>query len=187
MEDADLSALVAAAVTGDRGAWDELVHRFSGLVWAIARSYRMRQQDVEDVSQTVWLLLSTSLRQLRDPDALPGWLGTTTRRECARLVRKAWRERPLEVRAGSDEPPNHGQPTPEEAALRSELRHEVRTAFRQLGERCRQLLSLLVVDPPMTYRAIGAALDMPLGSVGPTRGRCLDELRKLSGLSSTNS
>src|SRR5262249_44965432 len=104
MEDADLPALVAAAVAGGRGAWEELVRRFGRLVWAIARSYRLSQQDVEDVSQTVWLQLSISLRQLRDPDALPGWLVTATRRECIRFAHKAKWERPSEFVSGSNDP-----------------------------------------------------------------------------------
>jgi RNA polymerase sigma factor (sigma-70 family) len=178
MRNSDLSVLVAAAVDGDRRGWDELVRRFGGLVWATARSFRLGHQDIEDVSQTVWLSLALHLRQLREAAALPGWLVTATRRECVRVVNRTRREGPSAGEPREGDLPDLVSAQPEESVLREERRREVRAAFDRLGFRCRQLLSLLVLDPPPTYAVVSQALEMPLGSVGPTRQRCLEQLRK---------
>jgi RNA polymerase sigma factor (sigma-70 family) len=187
MTDVDVTALVAAAGAGERDAWDELVRRFGSLVWAVARSFRLSQHDAEDVSQTVWLLLASHIGRLRDPEALPGWLATATRRESLRVARRRQTEDVMSDAPGSlEEPPDQLFPQPEEVVLRAELRREVRAAFARLSQRCRALLSLLAVDPPATYRTIALALDMPMGSIGPIRARCLDTLRRLTRLPDTS-
>jgi RNA polymerase sigma factor (sigma-70 family) len=181
MRNSDLSVVVAAAVAGDRRGWDELVRRFGGLVWATARSFRLTHQDVEDVSQTVWLQLATHIRSLREPAALPGWLATATRREGLRVANRTRRDAPLYPDPRGDDPPDRVSPLPEELVLREERRRQVRAAFERLGERCRQLLSLLAADPPVTYAVVSKVLEMPLGGVGPTRARCLEQLRRYLG------
>jgi RNA polymerase sigma factor (sigma-70 family) len=148
------------------------------MVWGIARSYRLSAHDVEDVSQTTWLLLATHLRSLEDPAAVGGWLATTARRESLRVVRRQGREvlvdPPVEI-----QPTGSLAETGEEVVLRTERRTQVQSAFARLPDHCRQLLVLLMRDPPAPYEEISARLGVPRGSIGPTRARCLDRLRKV--------
>ncbi|TWD79127.1 RNA polymerase sigma factor (sigma-70 family) [Kribbella amoyensis] len=167
--------LVAQARDGDKGAWDQLVERYAPLVWAICRRYRLSAADAEDVGQSVWLRLVEHLPDLREPAALPGWVATTSRRECLRVLRMSKRNEPVDQTDGQDVP-DPGAPVDEDLLL-AERRHAVRSAFAQLSLRCRQLLLLLLEDPPRPYQEIGAALRMPVGSIGPSRARCLDKLR----------
>ena len=85
----DLTGLVARAGNGDKQAWDELVERYAPLIWSICRRYRLDRADADDVGQIVWLQLVDQLGSIRDPAALPGWLATTTQRECGRVLRAA--------------------------------------------------------------------------------------------------
>jgi RNA polymerase sigma factor (sigma-70 family) len=178
VDDPDLTDLVERARSGDESAWTALVRRFQPLVWASVRRIRIPLEDAEDASQLTWLLLASNLRKLRDPEAVAGWLATTARREALRLANRRV-EPPLseEVmqRPATDPPVDTG-------LLREEVRAQVRQAWQSLDLRCRQLLAMLAGDPPATYGAIGRALGVPLGSVGPTRARCLDRLRRASGL-----
>lgn len=176
---ADLSDLVRAAGQGDQHAWDGLVERFAGLVWHVARGHRLSEADAADVSQTVWLRLVESLPRLREPAALGGWLSTTTRHECLRLLRRSGREVSdaeidLTGKASDDQ-------TPEAAVEAGERRLAVRRALDRLPIRCQSLLRALAVNPDSSYIEISAALDMPVGSIGPTRGRCLEQLRRSLG------
>ena len=148
------------------------------MVWGIARSYRLSAHDAEDVSQTTWLLLATHLRSLVDPAAVGGWLATTARRESLRVVRRHGREVPVDPPAGI-EPPGSAAEAGEEVVLRAERRAQVRSAFSRLPEHCQQLLNLLMRDPPPSYEEISATLGVARGSIGPTRARCLDRLRKV--------
>jgi RNA polymerase sigma factor (sigma-70 family) len=190
--------LVAAAATGDQSAWDSLVGRYSGLVWSVTRSHRLGTADAADVFQTVWLRLVEHLDRLREPDHVGGWLAATARHECLRVLRSASRELPDEdVALARDAGTGRGDrsqadrlglapaPNPEAAVLASEERAALLAAYGRLSDRCRELLGLLVCDPPQSYAEISASLDMPIGSIGPTRGRCLTALRGL--LESTDS
>jgi RNA polymerase sigma factor (sigma-70 family) len=175
-EDADVVDLVRLAGEGDRAAWDALVDRYASLVWSVCRRHRLIAADPEDVFQSVWLRLVERLRDLRNPAALPGWLATTTGRECLRVTRAGWREQAeeafdLEIQA------QHRQDPVEQGLLAEELRKAMRTAFAQLPRRCQQLLSLLMEDPPVSYARISERLGMPIGGIGPSRARCLDRLR----------
>lgn len=170
--------VVIAARDGDQAAWRELVRRNARMVWSIARSYRLSAHDAEDVSQTTWLLLATHLRSLADPAAVGGWLATTARRESLRVVRRHGREVPIDPPL-EIEPPDGPAETGEEAVLRAERRSQVRSAFAQLPRHCRQLLNLLMRDPPPPYEEIAARLGIARGSIGPTRGRCLERLREV--------
>lgn len=175
MDDADVGGLVLRAAAGDRSAWDELVSRFSGLVWAVARGHRLRSEDAAEVFQTTWLRLLENLAQLREPDRVGAWLATTARRECLRLFRQHGRETataPDFFDITEDE-----QPPVEAALLQAERDDVLWQCLEQTPERCRRLLRVLVADPPLSYAEVAQVLDMPIGSIGPTRRRCLDHLR----------
>jgi len=180
--DPTLRALVAGAVAGDQHAWAELVDRFAPLLWSVCRGFRLSPTDAEDVTQAVWLRMLERLPSLRVPEALPGWLATTTRRECLRQLEatrgRAHREAPLLDEAVADE---RGDQV-DEPLLRAERRDALRAAYDRLGERCRWLLALLLRDPPPPYAEIGVELGMPIGSIGPVRARCLETLRRAPGL-----
>jgi RNA polymerase sigma factor (sigma-70 family) len=185
--------LVVAAGAGDQSAWDTLVARYSGLVWSVTRAHRLGPADAADVFQTVWLRLVENLGRLREPEHVGGWLSATARHECLRALRTAARELPDEDIALARDPGATGPgdraladrlgvaaaPGPEAALLAGEERAAVLAAYGRLSERCRLLLGLLVSDAAPSYQEISAALDMPIGSIGPTRGRCLSHLRRL--------
>lgn len=175
-DDTTLIGLVARAQDGEQPAWDEIVERFAPLVWAICRRFRLSDVDAHDVGQDVWLRLVEHLSKLRDPVALPGWIATTTRRECIRAQRTARsRERAeADVEFAADEETTQV----DQWLLADERNRVVRTAFAQLPPRCQKLLSLLLKDPPPAYKAISSELHMPIGAIGPNRARCLDKLRR---------
>jgi RNA polymerase sigma factor (sigma-70 family) len=134
---------------------------------------------MEDVGQTVWLLLVEHLGKLREPAALPGWLATTTARECLRVVTVA---RKSDRRGtGRDDSLQFVDDRPiDEEILMAERNAALRAAFAELPERCQQLLSMLISDPPYSYAKIHDVLGLPVGSIGPQRSRCLDRLRRTS-------
>jgi RNA polymerase sigma factor (sigma-70 family) len=177
-DDPYVVALVTRAAGSDQGAWNELVERYAPLVWAICNRYRLSNHDIEDVGQNVWLLLVEQLGKLREPAALPGWLATTTKRECLRVVTTAQR---LGTRL-DDAPEFVDDVMIDEEILRAELDAGLRAAFAELPPRCRQLLSMLISDPPFTYAEISATLGIPMGSIGPQRARCLGRLRRSDAL-----
>ena len=137
----DLTALVTGAGNGDQQAWDELVDRYAPLIWSICRRYRLGRADAEDVGQSVWLRLAGQLASLRDPAALPGWLATTTQRECGRVLRAARNQEtpghPLEI-------PDMITGAAESELLRAERHAALREAFMHLPPGSRQLISLLI-------------------------------------------
>jgi|tagenome__1003787_1003787.scaffolds.fasta_scaffold20659930_2 RNA polymerase sigma factor (sigma-70 family) len=172
----DVSVLVRAAADGDREAWNALVDRYIPLVWSVTRAYRLAQRDAEDVSQTVWLRLVEHLGDIREPRALPKWIMTTTKRESLRLLRAAQHELPVDPLTDTSlEAPDHEEVDAE--LLRSESHQALRDGLAELSAPHRELLLLLVADPPISYREISRLLDIPVGSIGPTRARCLDRLR----------
>ena len=183
-EMAEVAELVRAAAEGDRDAWDALVDRFNGLVWSVARSHRLSTVDASDVVQTTWLRLVEHLGRLQEPERVGAWLATTARRESLRTLRQSARQVPTE------ELPEVAEDAKLDAALLVKERDRALwQAFGELNERCRGLLRLLVADPAPSYEEISAALDMPIGSIGPTRQRCLERLRRLAegeGVTSTD-
>jgi RNA polymerase sigma factor (sigma-70 family) len=177
VEQDEVADAVRRAAAGDKAAWDAIVESFSGLVWSIATSHRLGRPDAAEVVQTTWLRLIEHLDRLREPQHLGGWLATTARREALRLLRLRGREVVTDDESRFDDVPA-GDESPEDALLTSERRGQLRRAFAQLPENCRRLLHLvIVVSPP--YAEVAAALDMPIGSIGPTRARCLARLRRL--------
>ena len=180
-DDPTVVALVTRAAASDQGAWDEIVDRYAPLVWSICTGFRLSTHDVEDVAQNVWLLLVGQLGTLREPAALPGWLATTTRRECLRVVTAARRSERLGTEL--DEAAQFVADTVvDEEILAAERNAALRAAFAELPPRCQQLLSMLLSDPPRSYGTISTTLDIPIGSIGPQRARCLERMRKSSAL-----
>jgi RNA polymerase sigma factor (sigma-70 family) len=171
-------ALVRRAAAGDRIAWEELVDAFAGLIWAIARNHRLSDGDSADVSQTTWLRLLENIDRLAEPSRVGAWLATTARRECLRVLGLANRHLLVDDEARLDVP-DAAVPDLDAGLLLAEREEAVRVAFEQLPERCQRLLRLLMLDPPPSYEELSAALGVPIGSIGPTRGRCLKKLRDL--------
>lgn len=166
-----------AAGRGEQRAWDALVVRYSGLVWSIARAHRLDGADAADVSQTAWLRLVENLDRIREPDRVGAWLAATTRNECLRVLRRSGRQVPTEL--DTDEEPLPGEaPQVDEALLAGERDEELWQAFAAINARCQELLRLLIADPPLSYEEIGTILGMAVGSIGPTRARCLEHLRR---------
>jgi RNA polymerase sigma factor (sigma-70 family) len=170
------ATLLARAAQGDQGAWNELVDEHSRLLWSVARSFRLDAADANDVVQTTWLRLLEHLDRIEDPSRLIGWLVTTARREAMRVLRRSGRERPVMEDTVLDRP-DEGPPV-DSALLQDERNRALWEAFARLNEKCRQLLRVAVTHP-QAYDEISEALGMPIGSIGPTRRRCLTQLRGL--------
>ena len=170
--------LVTRARNGDNQAWDALVGRYAPLIWSICRRHGLGGADTEDVAQNVWLTLVNQLGTLRDPASLPGWLATTTRRECGRLVRAAPRARETGHADGTQAIADDHAPAAEEELLAAERHAALREALTHLPPCCRQLIALLAQDPAPSYAQVSARLGIPAGSIGPSRARCLDKLRR---------
>jgi len=175
---------VRSAADGDQSAWNELVDRFSGLLWATCHAFRLSTADAGDVCQLTWLRLLEHLDSIRDPSRLPGWLATTCRRECLVLLRRNKRLQPVDddrlLFLGSDAVV--ADQAADTALLVADRDRGLWHAFERLSERCQQVLRMLVVIPengPPSYQLAAQALGLPTGSLGPTRGRCLAQLRDL--------
>lgn len=170
--------LVVRARQGDKAAWDTIVERYAPLVWSVCRRHRLSGADAEDVGASVWLRLVENLAGIREPAALPGWLATTTRRECLQLLNTKNRQVPVEdLDIGTDT-----EPASDAGLLIEERRDALRQAFAGLQERCQRLLSMLFAEPPVPYAEISATLGMAIGAIGPNRKRCLDRLRESPAL-----
>jgi RNA polymerase sigma factor (sigma-70 family) len=175
-----MAELLDAARGGSDDALSRIVTEHSPLLWHVARAAGLSSGDAEDVMQTVWLRLLAHLDDIRTSTALTGWLVVTARREAWR-VRAAGRK---QVPAGSealDTLPDQGT-GPQEQVLIDDQRRTMWVAIAQLSERCQELLRVVAFVPRPDYSAVAAELGMPIGSVGPTRGRCLAKLRVLLGL-----
>ena len=176
-DDPCLIDLVARARKGDQQAWETLVERYAPLMWSICRRYRLDRADAEDVGQRIWLQFVNHLGAIRDPAAVPGWLTTATRRECGRVVRAA--RGPQAAGPLLDESiPDKQTTTAEQELLAAERRAALYEAFTCLSPSRQQLMAMLVEDPPVAYTEISARLGIPVSSIGPTRRRCLDQLRR---------
>jgi RNA polymerase sigma factor (sigma-70 family) len=178
LERLEQSGLVIRARNGDRQAWDALVERYAPLIWSICRRYRLADADAHDVGQTVWLALVDHLDKVREPAALAGWLATTTRRECGRVVCAARRSPTAGYLPDAETPPGEQAATAEQQLLAAERHAALREALLDLPLDWQRLIALLIADPPAPYAEISARLGIPVGSIGPTRRRCLDKLRQ---------
>jgi RNA polymerase sigma factor (sigma-70 family) len=174
LDSRSVTALVHAARAGDERAWDALVRRFTPAIRGAAKRYRLDPHEVDDVVQACWLALFLSLRALREPEALGGWLVTAARRQALRMrqleVRERLTDEPLPMDAATDE-------SPEDAAIEAERRRELRAAVRELPGRQRAVLELIVTRPHRSYAEMSEDLRMPVGAIGPTRERGLRRLR----------
>lgn len=175
----DPAAALTAAAGGDRLAWESIVTAYSGLVWSVARGYRLSSVDAADVFQGTWLRLVEHLGDIRDAKYLGSWLATTARREALQLLRRSTRYLPMDDIGEAGEA-TFGQEDPADTELlRTEEQRALWRAFGGLPGNCQRLLRLLFADPPVRYEEVSSALGMPLGSIGPTRSRCLASLEKL--------
>jgi len=169
--------LIQAAAAGDEEAWEALVDRYNGLVWAVIRAHRLHHHEAADVAQTTWLRLVQHLKHIRRPEAAGAWLATTARRESLRVLRRIDRECPTEdSRLDCPDAISHG---PETQALAAEVDRVLHDCLDALPTHCQALLRALMSDPLPSYKEISDALDLPVGSIGPTRGRCLQCLRRI--------
>jgi RNA polymerase sigma factor (sigma-70 family) len=171
--------LVRDASRGDAGAWSALVDRFAPLVWSIARGYRLSDQDAADVSQSTWVRLAEHIDRVREPERVGAWLATTAGRESLAVIKRRQRQFPLEDAALAEALDNDFSDPPAESTLRAAESSELWKAFAKLPPRSQLLLRLLFADPQPSYQEIAAVTGMPIGSIGPTRARCLQELRQL--------
>lgn len=182
----ELGAIVSAAIGGDAGAWKTLVDNFTPLVLAVMQRHRLEFNDAADANQNVWLALVRHLPKIREPAALPGWIVTCAKHEALRVLASKRRVRPVDPQ---DSPclERADSESPDETVIRLERGRAVRAGIRELRPAHRQLLQLLVTEPDASYTDISRRLDMPLGSVGPTRLRSLNQLgrtppvRRLAG------
>lgn len=177
LNDSDTADLVALVRAGDQRAWVALTGRYTNLLWSVARAMRLDRADAADAVQTTWLRLVERLDSLREPEHLGSWLVTTARRECLVTLRRTARVRPGLSEDLTDLPA--ATDPLDEALLREERDVALWTAFGRLTARCQALLRVLMADPPPSYAQVSDALDLPVGSIGPTRQRCLNSLRQV--------
>jgi len=168
---------VQSAAAGDSGAWEELTRRFGGSIMAIARSCRLCEADAWEVQQTTWLRLVENIGRIQKPERVGAWIATTAHRECLRLIR-------LRSRVSFDDDAiarlaDISIPSADSGPIAAERAALVRKAFEKLPPKCQRLLAFLTGDEALPYKEISETLSMPIGSIGPTRGRCLEHLRRI--------
>jgi RNA polymerase sigma factor (sigma-70 family) len=175
-EEDELTQIVLQARAGSSEAWQSLIQRFGGLVAAIARRCRLNDADVAEVSQTTWLRLVENIDRIQQPERLGAWLATTSRRESLRIAtRRSTVSATDEIYLIADDT---ADPL-DSGLLKEEQVRAVRMAADRLPPRSQRLLGLLMADSELPYKEIAEQLNMPIGSIGPTRGRCLEQLRQL--------
>lgn len=173
------SELLAACANRETWAWDALVDRYAGLVYSVALRAGLGQDDAADVFQSVFAALLEHVQSIRAPQGLAAWLITASKREAWRVARKRAREPAASEVSAMRAAATQWQTGAREEERRWADRALVDEALQQVGERCRQLLTLLYLEPSEpSYEEISARLKMPLGSIGPTRARCLAKLRE---------
>ncbi|MCW3100752.1 MAG: polymerase, sigma-24 subunit, subfamily [Chthonomonadaceae bacterium] len=179
--------LISACLTGDEVAWDALIDRYAALVFSVCVRMGMPQSDAEDIFQDVCLILFEHLEDIRDTARLSGWLISTTRREVWRASRKRnvtlaseLGEAEWEMEGAESVHPQKATGNPEGAILALAEQQLMREAVERLPERCRMLLlQLYATDDPLSYQELAEKFSLPVGSIGPTRARCLQNLRKI--------
>jgi RNA polymerase sigma factor (sigma-70 family) len=173
----DVAHLVRRATEGDRCAWERLVDQYSRLLWAMTRDFKLTESDAADVVQATWLRLLEHIHRIEYPDRIGSWLATTARHECLRHLAAGKRVMPVQDDHDAFSDAVAHQPELDERLLADERAQAVREALSRLPSRSQQLLELLMADPPASYTEISDQLGLPVGSIGPTRGRCLERLR----------
>jgi RNA polymerase sigma factor (sigma-70 family) len=180
MDPEEVTTLVRRARSGDRTAWNAIVDEYANLLWSVVRSFRLGEAQAADAVQTTWLRLVEHLDAIREPGRLAGWLRTTASRVCLEIIRESGRERLVDSpdeRALAGHHPCLSADAPETSLLRHEHERLLREALADLPGRDRALVNLLTCPQPLSYHDISERLDMPIGSIGPTRARILGRLR----------
>jgi RNA polymerase sigma factor (sigma-70 family) len=179
----DIAGLVRRAAVGDRTAWEGLVEQYARLIWSITVEFKLVESDAADVVQTTWLRLLEHIDRIQYPDRVGSWLAATARNECLRSL--AARKRVVlghddaELDTAAAAAAVVHAPEVDERLLADERDQVVRDALSRLPGRWQRLLEMLMADPPVPYTEISDQLGLPVGSIGPTRGRCLARLRVL--------
>ena len=174
----DVARVVRRAAEGDRWAWERLVEQYARLIWAMTRDFKLAQSDAADVFQVTWLRLLEHIGRLERPDRVGSWLAATARNECLRAVAARKKLVPVHDDAALHDAAAH-QPAIDERLLAEERDQAVREALAHLPQQWQRLVAMLMADPPASYAEISDQLGLPVGSIGPTRGRCLAKLRVL--------
>jgi len=174
----ETAELVRAAAAGDRASWDHLVDAFGPLVWTVANSFRLAPPEVADVSQTTWLRLIEHIDRLDDPGRLSAWLTTTAKRESLRLLGRQRRTVLVDDIAVFERPASVSTSDGFRRVERDDDVALVREVLTVLPERQRLLMDRLMSEDAPSYEVISRELGMPIGSIGPTRMRCLRKLRE---------
>jgi len=174
----DVARLVRRAATGDKQAWERLVDQYARLIWSITTEFKLVESDAADVVQTTWMRLIEHIDRLQHPERVGSWLAATARNECLRCLAARKRIVLSQTDVAFDGPAEH-EPEIDEGLLAAERAEIVREAMTQLPRRWQRLMELLMADPPASYAEISDELGLPVGSIGPTRGRCLARLRVL--------
>jgi len=166
-----LTELVTKARDGDQEAWRQLVARIKNVIWKTVNGFRLGRGDAEDAFAATLFRLAEHIDTIREPERLAGWVATTARNESLAILRRNRRAIALDptdaITSGDHE----------SRLVDDELKQAIHQSFNQLSEGCQQLLRLLTTDPPLAYDEIAVVLDMPMGSIGPNRQRCLERLR----------
>jgi RNA polymerase sigma factor (sigma-70 family) len=178
LDSSDIARLVRCAAAGDLGAWERLVDQFARLIWSITVEYKLVESDAADVCQTTWLRLLEHIDRIEHPDRVGSWLAATARNECLRSLAARKRIVLSQDYAELNDSVAH-EPEVDERLLAAERAQVVRDALSSLPRRWQRLLEMLMADPPASYADISDELELPIGSIGPTRGRCLAQLRVL--------
>ncbi len=165
--------LLVLAAKGERSAWDALVGRFGQMVWSVARGFHLDEATAKDVTQTVWLKLVENIDSINDPERLPGWLATTARREALRVAKARERDVPSEFQFDVED----RGPSLDELLIDDEENRLVVRAFETLDGACREMLRMMTIEPPLSYEELSELTGRPIGSLGPTRARCLGKLK----------
>jgi RNA polymerase sigma factor (sigma-70 family) len=178
-ERTDDAALVARCIEGDSAAWDALVDRHGPLVWAVAHKAGLSDADAADVFQNTWTIAVEELERVRNPDRVAAWIGRVARHQAMRVRRGYGIARKARARVAREDVDDR---VPDEELAELEERGRVDTALRRIGERCARLLDALYFERPApAYTALAERLGMRIGSIGPTRARCLEKLRRELG------
>ena len=172
--EADSADLLNRAIGGDQSSWTKLINKHSPMVRSVIAGYRLDHETAADVYQTVWMRLYENAARIRKPEALGGWLATTARNEALRCIRGLQRSRPVGVLADEVD---LNAPSPDERAIDDETLADVLSAFGHLSDESKHLMRLLVASPPLPYQDIAERVGRPVGSIGPTRSRCIETLK----------
>jgi len=170
-----IGMLARDAASGDQHAWTELVNRLDGVLHKVAGSYRLSAADVDDVVQTTWLRAIDHIGQLNAPETIASWLIVIARREAMRILQRGIRET---VTDNLLELPGDDVAGPDGVVIRQELEDLLRDAVGRLPERQQQLVISMLQSPTLSYKELSSQLGMPLGAIGPVRGRALVRLRR---------